>query len=497
MAWRNSHDSLFFVSSRPFDLAASAHDEMLHEGFQPDFPPPVMDQAKAIASRPPASLVPPGIQDFRQLLWSSIDNDTSRDLDQIEVAERVAGGIRLLVGIADVTSEVDLHSPIDEHAASETTSVYTPVRVFSMLPEVLSTGLTSLVENQDRSAIVIEMVVAADGSITRSGVYRGLVRNQAQLAYPAVGAWLEGTAAPPAKVAASAELQAQLKLQDEAASAMRANRYRLGALNFDRVESQPVMQAGQVESIEARPKNRANDLIEDLMVGANEVMARTLRDSGVSTISRVVKSPERWPRIVELAARYNEKLPDQPDSKALSVFLQNRKAADPVHYADVSLSVMKLMGPGEYVLAKPGVPPEGHFGLAAHDYTHSTAPNRRFSDLVVQRLIKSVLDNQPRPYLDDELAAIAKNCTLKEDAARKVERTMNKRVAAVAMHKRIGDWFSGVVTGVTPKGVFVRVLGPPVEGRLMRGEQGVDVGDQIRVQLLNTDPQRGFIDFGR
>lgn len=493
---RNSHDSLFFVSARPFDLAASAHDEMLHEGFHPDFPPPVIAQVEGISAQLAPSMQQ-GLPDLRQLLWSSIDNDTSRDLDQIEVAERVPDGIRVLVGIADVTADIELHSPVDDHAASETTSVYTPARVFPMLPEALSTGLTSLVEGEDRVAIVIEMVVAADGSLVRSSVSRALVRNQAQLAYPSIGAWLEGKAAPPPKVSASGELQAQLKLQDEAAVAMRANRYRLGGLNFDRVEVQPVVRAGQVESLDARPKNRANDLIEDLMVGANEVMARTLRDSNVATIRRVVKSPERWPRIVELAARYNERLPDQPDSKALNEFLLRRKASDPVHYADVSLAVMKLMGPGEYVLAKAGGSAEGHFGLAAQDYTHSTAPNRRFADIVVQRLIKSVLAKLPSPYPDDELGAIARNCTLKEDAARKVERTMNKRVAAVAMHNRIGDWFPGVVTGVTSKGVFVRVLKPPVDGRLMRGEQGVDVGDQIQVQLLNTDPQRGFIDFGR
>ncbi len=469
---------------------------MLHQGFAPDFPGPVLAQIASLRLSP-LSAPSSAVRDFRDLPWSSIDNDTSRDLDQIEVAERAEAGIRVLVGIADVTAEVDLHTPIDEHAASETTTVYTAARVFPMLPEALSTDLTSLVENEDREAIVIEMVVAPDGSVASSKIYRGLVRNKAQLTYSAVGPWLEGRAVPPAKVASSGELQAQLKLQDEAARALRDQRHRLGALTFDRVEAEPVMIGGQVTGIAARPKNRANDLIEDFMVGANEVMAKTLKDAGVSSIQRVVKSPERWARIVELAARYGQQLPPDPDSGALGEFLRVRQLADPIHYADLSLSVMKLMGPGEYIMARPGDPETGHFGLAAHDYTHSTAPNRRFADMVVQRLIKAVLDRQAAPYTDDELTAIARNCTLKEDAARKVERSMGKRVAALAMQGRIGETFDAIVTGVTPKGVFVRVLKPPVEGRLMQGEQGVDVGDQIRVRLLNADPERGFIDFAR
>ena len=482
-----------WVSNPPFDLAASAHEEMLHEGFQPDFPPAVIAQIPELRASP----LPSGVRDLRNLPWSSIDNDTSKDLDQIEVAEQIDGAIRLSVGIADVTSEVDLHSPIDEHAASETTTVYTAVRVFPMLPLELSTGLTSLVENQDRAAIVIEMVVASDGTLRSSDVYPALVRNHAQLMYSEVGPWLEGKGPVPRKLAASADLQKQLHLQDQAASALRAQRYRLGALAFDRIEAQPVLSNGHVSDIEAVKKNRANDLIEDLMVASNEVMAAVLRKSGIATIRRVVKTPARWPRIVELASRYGETLPQSPDSGALNAFLQKRKAADPLHYADVSLGVLKLLGSGEYVMSKPGAAEDGHFGLAANDYTHSTAPNRRFADMVVQRLIKSVLERRPPPYSEDELNAIARNCTLKEDAARKVERTMNKRMAALVFHNRIGESFDAVVTGVSDKGVFVRVINPPVEGRLMQGEQGVDVGDQVRVKLLNTDPRRGFIDFGR
>ena len=404
---------------------------------------------------------------------------------------RVEGGIRVLVGIADVDSDVTIGSPVDQHASSQTTSVYTGVKTFPMLPEDLSTDLTSLNENSDRLALVIEMVVAADGSLSGTNIYRALVRNHAQLTYNGVGPWLETAANAPPKVGASPDLQAQLKLQDEAATALRGQRHRQGALDFDRIEAEPVVRDGHVQGIAERKANRATRLIEDFMIAANGVMARALMDAGLSAIRRVVKSPERWERIVELAARYGEKIPDQPDAKALNAFLQKRRAADEVHYPDLSLAVIKLMGPGEYVVARTGDDGGGHFALAVNDYTHSTAPNRRFADLVTQRLIKSTFNGQSTPYSDDELAGIARNCTLKEDAARKVQRTMQKRIAAVALQGRVGQTFDGVVTGNTPKGVFVRVLNPPVEGRLVRGEQGVDVGDRVRVKLQSTDPQRG------
>jgi exoribonuclease R len=312
-----------------------------------------------------------------------------------------------------------------------------------------------------------------------------------------VGPWLEGTAAAPPKVSSFSELAAQLKLQDEAARILHDERCRMGALNLDRVEAEAVMSDGEVQGINTRKKNRASELIENFMVAANGVMARTLQGAKVSSIRRVVKTPERWPRIVDLAARYGETLPADPDSGALNTFLQKRKVADPDHYADVSLAVVKLMGPGEYVLARSGEEAPGHFALAAHDYTHSTAPNRRFADTVTQRLIKSVLGKQPCPYSDSQLDAIARNCTLKEDAARKVERVMSKRIAAVALQHRIGESFGAVVTGAGPKGVFVRVLGPPVEGMLVRGQQGADVGDRLQVKLVGTDPRRGFIDFAK
>jgi len=479
-----------------FDLFAAARQEMIDEGFQPDFPPEVARQLDALKTHA-ASGTDAGVRDLRSLLWSSIDNDTSRDLDQVEAAERVSAGIRVLIAIADVDSDVPIGSPIDKHAAAQTTSVYTGIQTFSMLPEELSTDLTSLNQDADRLAVVVDMVVAPDGSITSGGIYRALVRNQAQLTYSGVGPWLEGTSAAPPKVAASADLAAQLKLQDEAARSLFEERQRLGALNIDRVETEAIITDGQVQGISARKKNRASDLIENFMVAANGVMARTLMNAGVSSIRRVVRTPERWQRIVDLAARYGDKLPSEPDSGALNLFLQKRKAADAVHYADVSLAVIKLMGPGEYVLSRPGDKGQAHFALAAHDYTHSTAPNRRFADTVTQRLIKSVLSRQPPPYSDQQLDSITRNCTLKEDAARKVERVMNKRIAAVALQPRIGDTFAAVVTGVTPKGVFVRVSGPPAEGLLVRGQQGVDVGDQLQVKLVSTDPQHGYLDFAR
>ena len=472
-----------------FNLAAAARQVMTEEGFQPDFPVEAQHQLAGIHPQNDHSL-----KDLTGLLWSSIDNDDSRDLDQIEWAERVKDGIRVLVGVADVDSAVPKGSPIDRHAAREATTVYAAVRTFPMLPEQLSTDMTSLNENQNREAVVMEFVVDGNGDVGCHSVYRAMVRNHAQLAYNGVGAWLEGKAAPPPKVAASPDLQAQLKLQEEAATALRGARDRLGALNFDRVEPMPVISNGNVQEIQARQSNRAAHLIEDFMIAANEVMARTLRDAGVSSIRRIVKQPERWPRIVELAREHGDDLPPEPDSGALNALLMRRKKADPVHYPDVSLAVLKLMGPGEYVLLRPGDPDVGHFGLAAHDYTHSTAPNRRFADLLTQRLLKAL---PGKPYSDAELDAAAQNCTQKEDAARKVRRGMDKRMAAAALHNKIGQTYSAVVSGVTPKGVFVRVLSLPVEGKLVRGEQGLDVGDRLSVKLLSTDPQRGFIDFGR
>ena len=366
-----------------------------------------------------------------------------------------------------------------------------------MLPEQLSTDITSLLENGDKLSVVYEFVVGSDGTVKSSDIYRALVHNKAQLTYNGIGAWLEDSGPMPEKVAASAELQAQLKLQDTIAQALRNERYLHGALNIETIEMRPLMVNDQIIDLVRQGKNRATELIEDFMIAANGVVARMMETKKVSSIRRIVKTPKRWDRIVELAAQLGTKLPAEPDSKALNEFLTDRKSKDPDHFPDLSLAVIKLMGPGEYVLERPGEPEIGHFGLAVQDYTHSTAPNRRFADLVTQRLIKAILAKQAPPYSDAELASIASNCTLKENAAQKVEREMSKRVAAVTMSSRIGDTFDAIVTGVTEHGTFVRVLKPHVEGLLARGQQGADVGDRLRVKLISTDVQRGYIDFAR
>jgi exoribonuclease II len=479
------------------DLQAAARQVMQDNGFEPDFPPAALQQLAQIKAAPPQVSAGGEVRDLRNLLWSSIDNDTSRDLDQIEVAEKQPGGsVKVMIGIADVDSYVAKSTPLDEHAAKETTTVYTGVRNFPMLPEDLSTGATSLLEQGDRLGMVIEFLVDGQGQVSDHSVYRALMRNKAQLTYNAVGSWLEGRDPAPPKVAASPELQAQLKLQDEVAQALKNERHRHGALNIETDEVHPVVLNQEVVDLVRQQKNRATDLIEDFMIAANGAVALTLEEKKVSSIRRVVKTPERWDRIVALAAQQGGKLPAEPDSRALNDFLQARRAADPDHFPDLSLSVIKLMGPGEYVLERPGEPSPGHFGLAVQNYTHSTAPNRRFADVVTQRLIKGVLNGQGAPYSDDELSTIARNCTEKENAARKVERTMTKRVAAVSMMKRIGETFDALVTGVTDKGTFVRVVTPHVEGLLVHG-QGVDVGDKLRVKLISADPQRGYIDFVR
>jgi exoribonuclease-2 len=478
-----------------FNLVAAAHATMIEHGFQPDLPAGIDKELSTIQAHPepPAA---PGAQDLRKLLWSSIDNDTSKDLDQIEWAEQLPDGrIRVLVGVADVDARVCQGTIIDGHAKSETTSVYTGVKVFPMLPCELSEGITSLNENEDRVAVVIEYTVDQSGSTADGKAYRALVRNQAQLAYNAVGAWLEGRGPAPAKVAANADLAAQLKLQDSAAQRMVGGRFQHGALDLETMETRPVMLADQAVEIKRLEKNRATSLIEEFMVAANGVIARTFQDAGIASIRRIVRTPKRWDRIVELAQGLGTTLPAEPDSKALNDFLLAQKQKDPDHFPDLSLATVKLMGPGEYVLVKPNEVSPGHFGLAVQDYTHSTAPNRRFPDVVTQRLMKAWLAKAPQPYSTDDLNAIAAHCTLMEDGARKVEREMQKRIAAVVLHPRIGQSFPAIVTGVNNYGVFVRTLDPHVDGKIVQGGKGLDVGDKVTVKLVSTDPQRGFIDF--
>jgi exoribonuclease-2 len=483
-----------------FNLTTAAHAAMLEHGFQPDFPDGTDAQLTSIQAHP-APPDAPGAQDLRSLLWSSIDNDTSKDLDQIEWAEQLTDGrIRVLVGVADVDARVSEGTVIDGHARSETTSVYTGVKVFPMLPAQLSEGITSLNENEDRVAMVVEYTVDASGAVADGKAYRALVRNRAQLAYNSVGAWLEGRGPAPEKIAANKDLAAQLKLQDTAAQRMVDSRFQHGALDLETVETRPVMLAEQAVDLVKLEKNRATSLIEEFMVAANGVVARTFDDGGIASIRRVVRTPKRWDRIVELAAGLGTQLPTEPDSKALNDFLLAQKQKDPDHFPDLSLAVVKLMGPGEYVLVKPNEPSPGHFGLAVQDYTHSTAPNRRFPDVVTQRILKAWLAKSQQPYSEGDLNAIAQRCTLMEDAARKVEREMEKRIAAVVLRPRIGQTFHAIVTGVNNYGTFVRALEPHVEGMLVNAgrpgsKNGLDVGDRVTVKLISTDPERGFIDF--
>ena len=478
------------------DLQEMARQSMLEHGFEPEYPPEALQQVADLRAHPPKVEASGAVRDLRNLLWSSIDNDTSKDLDQIEVAEKLPNGdTKIMVGVADVDAFVPRDTPIDKHAYKETTTVYTGVRNFHMLPEELSTGDTSLLEGVDKLSVVVEYVVSEDGHIRSSDVYRAVVRNKAQLAYNSVGAWLEGRADAPPKVAASSELQAQLKLQDKVAQALKEERFSHGALTLESTETRPVLVKDQIVDVARQEKNRATELIEDFMVAANHVVAVLL--DPVPSIRRIVKVPERWERIVELADQKGEKLPAKPESKALNEFLTKMKTKDPDHFVDLSLAVVKLMGPGEYVLEKPGQPEIGHFGLAVQDYTHSTAPNRRYPDVVTQRLVKAVLAKQPSPYSEGDLAAIAQNCTMKGDEARRVEREMSKRIAAVVMSNRIGEVFDAIVSGAGAKGTFVRVIKPHIEGMLVRGQHGADVGDRLRVKLINTDVRRGYIDFAR
>jgi VacB/RNase II family 3'-5' exoribonuclease len=443
----------------------------------------------------PASASAPS-RDLRALLWSSIDNDNSRDLDQVEYAEKLADdSIKLLVGIADVDAFVPAQSAIDQHAASETTSVYPGPVVFPMLPDALSTDRTSLVDAQDRVAIIIEMRVQATGEVSCHDIYQASLRNHAKLAYNATGAWLEGTGPIPAAIARVPGMEAQLRLQLETSRRLRAVRKANGALTFSSIEATTIIENGRVTDLVLDQHNAAKDIIESFMVGANVAMAQHLKTHRSLSIRRVVRVPKRWDRIQAIAARFGAKLPVQPDPRALSEFLVQRHDTDPLHFPDLSLDIVKMLGPGEYIVEHPGAEHEGHFGLAVQDYTHSTAPNRRFADLVTQRLLKATMSGAASPYQEKELAEIAAHCTERAEAGRKVERLMRKIIAAKLLRHQIGAIFDGVVTGASSKGTFVRLLKFPAEGMVVKGARGLDVGDQTRVKLLEADAERGFIDF--
>jgi VacB/RNase II family 3'-5' exoribonuclease len=475
-------------------LRRIARRAMIDRGFLPDFAPQVREELAALNPAP----VQTGLRDLRDLPWCSIDNDESRDLDQLTVArEGGNGAVTIFVAIADVDTMVPKGRAIDDHACHNTTSIYTAAQIFPMIPETLSTGLTSLNDGEDRASIVVELTVGADGALNGSDVYRALVRNRAKLAYNSVAAWMEGQEPAPGPVAAVKGLDANLRTQDSVARMLRSLRQAHGALNLETVEANPVFEGGVVKSYTIERKNRAKELIEDFMIAANGVVARYLESRKVPSIRRVVQAPIRWDRIVGVASERGWTLPEGPDSNALEAFLTSQRAKDPERFHDLSQTVIKLIGSGEYVADFHGKEAPGHFGLAVKDYAHSTAPNRRYPDLVTQRLVKAAIDGLPVPYSDEELVTLARHCTLKEDDANKVERLVRKAAFALMLEARIGESFDAIVTGAAPKGTWVRINGQPVEGRLVEGFAGLDVGDRLRVKLIRTDVEQGFIDFRR
>jgi exoribonuclease-2 len=484
----------------PIDLHQIAFDAMRARGLLPAFAPQALQEAEDARQASPER--GSAIRDLRHLSWFSIDNDDTRDLDQLSVAEPLAaGGTRLLVAVADVDTKVAPGGAVDGHAGANTTSVYTAAGVFPMLPALLSNDLTSLHEGQERLAVVVDMQVEADGTVSASSVYRACVLNRAKLTYDGVSAWLDGAAPPPAQIGLVPGLEAQVRLHDALAGQLRQWRQTRGALNVNTVSARPVFdENGQLTDLRPDRKNRAKDLIADIMIATNGATARFLVDRSFPSLRRFLQAPRRWDRIALLAASHGAQLPPTPDPLALDRFLNARRQADPAGFADLSLAVVKLLGSGEYAAAPAaasGANGLGHFGLAVNDYAHSTAPNRRFPDLVTQRLLKAAIAGQAPPYSAEQLAGIARHCTLQEDNASKVERQVLKAAGAWLLHGRIGEVFDALVTGAAAKGTFVRISSPMLEGRVVRGFEGLDVGDAARVRLLAVDAEKSFIDFER
>lgn len=466
---------------------------MAERGLLPEFPSNVSEQLDTIIE-PALPRKTATFRDLRELLWVSIDNDDSRDLDQLTFAENIhSGKDRIYVAVADVDAIVKRGSAIDRYAWHNTTSVYTPTRIFPMLPQKLCYDLTSLNEQCDRCAIVIEMIVDEEGKYELQAVFPAFVRNHAKLAYNRVAEWIERNLPLPL----SKELLDQLKLQDSIAQRVQQYRTAQGALGFETIEVQPVIINHEVVRLEEKAVNRAHKLIENFMIAANVCMTRYFTDWNLPVMRRIVKTPKRWSRIVQIARQLGEKLPPRPNVKALRDFLMRQRQANPAGFPDLSLSIIKLLGRGEYVLGVPGGAAPGHFDLALRDYAHTTAPNRRFPDLVMQRLLKSQIYGEAIPYRRSELIQIAKECTKKEDDAVKIERRLIKCAAAMMLIHFIGHQYKSMVTGASSKGTWVRIINPPIEGRLTHGFEGVDVGDWIEVQLIRVDVHNGHIDFRR
>jgi len=477
------------------DLTELAKRSMIERELSPDFSPDAIKQTEQLPNSIQINLS--SIKDLRNLQWFSLDNDNSRDLDQLTYAETRGENYTIYIAVADVDSLVKKGSPIDRHAEQNMTSVYTPTIIFPMLPEKLSTNLTSLNENVDRLAMVVQVNVEANGSLGEYKLYPAAVHNHAKLAYNGVSAWLDKTGPIPPRIANVLGMEEQVRLQDKIAHALKHYRHQRGALTLQTIEAHPIIQNNEIVDIIPDVKNRGRDLIEDFMIAANTSTALFLKDHRLPSLRRVVRIPKRWDRIIEIAREYGEILPPEPDARALELFLNKRRSADPLHFPDLSLTIIKLLGNGEYVVEYPGDDPLGHFGLALKDYTHSTAPNRRFPDLITQRMIRSVEDNTAPPYAPEELEKLALACTKKEDAAEKVERKMKKSAAIVLLSSKINQTFDGLVTGSGPKGTWVRIIHPPVEGKVVRGFDRLDVGDQIKVKLIHVDLEKGFIDFAR
>lgn len=476
------------------NLATLASLAMFSRGLEPEFPDAAQEQLASLKG--PAREKGSGIRDLTGRDWFSIDNDDSRDLDQLSLSEPLPrGGLRVFVAVADVDALVKKGTPIDLHAQLNTTSVYTSARIFPMLPERLSTDLTSLNQDEDRLAIVNEMAFTDDGVLVSSSIYRAMVHNKAQLAYDAVSAWIDGEGELPQPARRIPGLDTQLRAQDGLAQKLRVLRRAEGSLEFETFQPRAQFDGERITGIQQQPQNRARQLIEELMIATNGCTARYLATHGGVALRRVVRSPERWLRIVDVAHAYGVKLPNQPDGKALEAFLARQHREDPLRFPDLSLVIVKLMGSGEYVVERSDESPIGHFGLAVQDYMHSTAPNRRFPDLITLRLLKAALAEVRPPYSTAELVDLAAHCTMQEDAAQKVERQMRKSEAALLLHSRVGQRFDGLVTGASDRGTWVRIFEPPVEGRLKGDVRDLKVGRSVRVRLVSTSVERGFIDF--
>lgn len=483
------------MKRRHIDLYRQSAVVVRDAGFIVEYPEEVLAELEAMPDELRAERSD-GATDMRDRLWCSIDNDDSRDLDQVQCAERLEDGhIRLLVGIADVDAWVERHSATDRLAAHNATSVYTGVRTFPMLPDDLSEGLTSLLPGTDRVAVVIGLTLDREGIVVACEAWRALVHNTAKLVYESVGTWLERGGPPPPAIEEVPGLAEQVLLQYEATERLERYRAASGALDLETIEARPVARDGKIVDLVVREENPARELIENLMVAANNAAAEFLRARGLPTIQRIVRAPERWPQIVRIARSHGESLPEEPDAHALTAFLQMRRRADPVRFPDLSLSIVKLLGAAEYDVVMPDEETPAHFGLALRGYSRSTAPNRRYVDLVTQRTLKAAVDGRGHPYRPDELDAIIEHCRQMEREARKVERRVRKMGAAILLGERIGHTFRAIVTGASPKGTYVRLLSPPAEGRVVRDFEGMDVGERVRVRLIGTDPERGFIDF--